>query len=106
MALGKCKECGKEISDQAVSCPNCGAPLPGLSDEKMEDIKKHSTFAKSRWLGGMAFLGGLAWLFFSAQIGGKDAFVMAWGGAKWFIGIGAIWYIVAEIERNLHNRKK
>lgn len=25
MALIKCPECGKEISDKAVSCPNCGA---------------------------------------------------------------------------------
>lgn len=27
MALIKCKECGKEISDKADSCPNCGIPL-------------------------------------------------------------------------------
>ena len=27
MALINCPECGKEISDQAVSCPNCGMPL-------------------------------------------------------------------------------
>ncbi|MHC1701474.1 MAG: zinc-ribbon domain-containing protein [Humidesulfovibrio sp.] len=26
MALINCQECGKEISDQAVSCPNCGHP--------------------------------------------------------------------------------
>lgn len=26
MALVKCKECGKDISEQAASCPNCGAP--------------------------------------------------------------------------------
>ena len=25
MAMIKCPECGKEISDKAVSCPNCGA---------------------------------------------------------------------------------
>lgn len=25
MALIKCPECGKEISDKAASCPNCGA---------------------------------------------------------------------------------
>jgi len=25
MALIECKECGKEISENAVSCPNCGA---------------------------------------------------------------------------------
>ena len=28
MALINCPECGKEISDQAASCPSCGAP-PG-----------------------------------------------------------------------------
>lgn len=27
MALISCKECGKEISDQASSCPNCGFPV-------------------------------------------------------------------------------
>lgn len=26
MALINCPECGKEISDKAVSCPNCGCP--------------------------------------------------------------------------------
>lgn len=28
MAMTACKECGKEISDQAKSCPSCGAPAP------------------------------------------------------------------------------
>lgn len=27
MALIKCKECGKEISDKAKTCINCGCPL-------------------------------------------------------------------------------
>lgn len=27
MALIKCPECGKEISDKATTCPNCGMPL-------------------------------------------------------------------------------
>lgn len=27
MALIKCYECGKEISDKATACPNCGAPV-------------------------------------------------------------------------------
>ena len=26
MALIKCSECGKEISDKAITCPNCGCP--------------------------------------------------------------------------------
>lgn len=28
MSLIKCPECGKEFSDRAVSCPNCGYPVP------------------------------------------------------------------------------
>lgn len=28
MAMVKCKECGKEVSDQAKSCPSCGAKPP------------------------------------------------------------------------------
>lgn len=27
MALVKCPECGREVSDTAANCPNCGAPL-------------------------------------------------------------------------------
>lgn len=34
MALIKCEECGKEVSDKAASCPNCGAPIAS----KVEDI--------------------------------------------------------------------
>lgn len=38
MALIKCKECGKEISDKAKTCPNCGNPI---REEKIKsDIKK------------------------------------------------------------------
>jgi len=27
MALIKCDECGKEVSDKAKNCPNCGNPI-------------------------------------------------------------------------------
>ncbi len=27
MALMKCQECGKEISDKAEACPHCGCPV-------------------------------------------------------------------------------
>lgn len=29
MALILCPECGKQVSDKAASCPNCGAPISG-----------------------------------------------------------------------------
>ena len=27
MALIKCEDCGKEFSDKASACPNCGCPI-------------------------------------------------------------------------------
>ena len=39
MALIKCPECGKEISDKAKSCPNCGAPvLPKVTQPPVKYI--------------------------------------------------------------------
>jgi hypothetical protein len=30
MALVKCKECGREVSSAAPTCPNCGVSEPGV----------------------------------------------------------------------------
>ena len=38
MALINCPECGKEISDKAMMCPNCGNPLTGISEEEMIEL--------------------------------------------------------------------
>ena len=35
--LIKCNECGKEVSDKANTCPNCGAPIK--EDEIKREIK-------------------------------------------------------------------
>ena len=45
MALIKCYECGKEISDKAPSCPQCGAPQL-VATKKGSGSKKTPTFAK------------------------------------------------------------
>lgn len=39
MALIKCLECGKEISDKASACPNCGCPIESISSEGTVKIK-------------------------------------------------------------------
>ena len=31
MALQKCAECQREVSDKALACPHCGMPLPGAA---------------------------------------------------------------------------
>lgn len=37
MALIKCPECGKEISDKAISCPGCGYPIYKTEMETEQD---------------------------------------------------------------------
>ena len=36
MALVPCRECGKEVSDQAESCPNCGIKTPSAKRRKIK----------------------------------------------------------------------
>ena len=37
MALIKCTECGKEFSDKASACPNCGCPTSEMNINPKED---------------------------------------------------------------------
>lgn len=37
MALIECPECGKDISDRAIACPNCGNPMgQPISEQKIK----------------------------------------------------------------------
>lgn len=38
MALIKCNECGQVVSDKAVSCPQCGAPISGTESQVVSPI--------------------------------------------------------------------
>ena len=40
MALIKCPECGREISDKAVSCPGCGYPMQDMVQDNRSDLDK------------------------------------------------------------------
>ncbi len=39
MALIKCPECGKEVSDKAQNCPNCGYPIASSMPSGMVQIR-------------------------------------------------------------------
>lgn len=61
MALIKCYECGSQISDRAISCPHCGAPVEAdvhdsqsvcsqlnpVDETKVVQEKKSNGFAKA-----------------------------------------------------------
>ena len=37
MALVTCRDCGKQVSEQAPACPNCGRPM-NTQPSKVEDV--------------------------------------------------------------------
>lgn len=43
MALIKCPDCGREVSDKASSCPQCGCPLTEISPSGIVKIKLPKT---------------------------------------------------------------
>ncbi len=71
MALIKCTECGKDISDKAIACPNCGNPLATVQkDESLVTIqatKKKWKFVKL--LSWIVFIFGLIMLFSNSVSG-------------------------------------
>lgn len=48
MALIKCGECGKEISDKAISCPNCGCPVNNEKENMPKSTEAASTPKKKK----------------------------------------------------------
>lgn len=62
MALIDCYECEKQVSDQAVNCPNCGAPLkkPGPApDPAPQHVSNTRTGAAWEGSGFLLIVGGL-----------------------------------------------
>lgn len=45
MALIICPECGKEISDKAISCPHCGCPA---SEFYCEESKQFGDMSRGK----------------------------------------------------------
>lgn len=80
MALIKCPECGKEISDKAAACPNCGNPMNQQAQQEeyvccpkcgsRELHAEHKGFSGGKALAGALFTGGIGLL--AGTIGSRD----------------------------------
>lgn len=63
MSLITCPECGKEISDKAAACPNCGCPNT-KAIHKPEGTSKQKSREKLRMIIGMVSIAiGLLFIF-------------------------------------------
>ena len=50
MALVKCPDCGKDVSDIAPSCPGCGRPMGATDSPAAQKTGSAGTGAKRRWM--------------------------------------------------------
>jgi len=84
MALIKCKECGKEVSDKAAACPGCGAPIapssPVVSLKPSSHANVTRTGAKWEGIGFILIILGMFMLFVG------NPFVAVTGGIAILVG--------------------
>lgn len=73
MALIKCSECGRKVSEKAAACPNCGAPIASPSPTVKLDPSSHvrNTRTGARWEGiGFILIVVGMFMLFSGTLGG------------------------------------
>lgn len=99
MALKACDECQGQVSELAAVCPHCGSPV-------VSEVKQQA--ARSGFHGSVAaalFFGPIGWLAMTAFLEGSSAMGEEFGWAKWVIGAGVVYYLLAEIGRNLSEQR-
>ena len=62
MALINCKECGKEVSDKATACPNCGAPIDNYISATKDVKSSTSSEPPKTYMGLVSLVLGIAGL--------------------------------------------
>jgi len=92
MALIKCPECGKQISDAAAACPNCAYPINQQRQQAPQVIEQTGKKWKGlQLISGIIFIIGL-FMFFSAA--GSSNPADGTGGAV-MVFVGLVGYITA-----------
>jgi len=102
MSLVQCKECSKEVSDKAVSCPHCGAPVVGAAESRAAGARLTTTQGTSKKLKLQSVLSsalmliGIVWL--------SMTLVAAEGGAvndasteMIILAVGLTWHLVTRL---------
>ena len=94
MGLMICPECKKEVSSQAVLCPNCGVPIGGLSDELPPSNKStiQLTSKMHAVLSSLLFWGGIVVAYNNFR---DDPEATKYASIA--ILVGLVWYIVTKI---------
>lgn len=82
MALTKCRECEKEVSDQALSCPGCGCPMVVASPVD----EGRSSGGVFEFVGFALILGGLVSCMASDDVGSGSSLALVMGFCVFLAG--------------------
>ena len=108
MALINCPECENQVSNTAVACPKCGAPIAGALEasaagaalttiqETSKRLKLHIIFSS------LFFLVGVIWVIGSVNSASASGEPSPIPGLLIFIGL--IWYIVTRFRIWWHHK--
>lgn len=113
MALIKCSECGREVSDKAESCPQCGAPIASALEAeaagaKLRTIQQTSKKLKTHIvIAAILFWGGLIWILLgmrSATSAGVPPSRVISVVASLMMLAGLVWYLVTKLRIWWHHK--
>lgn len=99
MALIDCPACGKRHSSVQPACPHCGA----ARDERSASRRRKPAGVGPNihlLIAMLAAIGGAGW-YYSAMASGGDTVY-----ARWLIGAGLVWYVVARIWAAVDQRRR
>lgn len=108
MALINCSECGKQVSDKATVCPNCGAPVKysniyvSRPTQKLEPISKSTNYGSIRLGFGITNLsiGALIFIAVLSSNGGIENNTLQMTGA-WFMFITGLLTVIGRNKKGL-----
>ena len=102
MAIIKCSECGRAVSDKAGACIGCGAPLTA---EPVQTARAPLTPAQLRWRLALASLTLVLGVIVADAVGRHPGLPRVAGTlAALLVTTGLVWFIVA-ILQNVQSRR-
>jgi hypothetical protein len=96
MALIKCPECSKDVSDKAPACPNCGAPIAAATVDKkggvdVTTIQETSKRLKTHLLlASLSLAVGIVWVIIAVSASVRTSLAFP---TSLFVG-GLVWYAI------------
>ncbi|WP_299262995.1 hypothetical protein [uncultured Psychrosphaera sp.] len=107
MAIIKCPQCAKSISDKQSICPHCDLDMTDLTEEKLHSLSKIKTLKNSQTLmthqaiAMLLFLVGV-FTFYNSEDKTTPQYLLS----QVCIVVGFLWYLINRVRLILSKRKK